>query len=259
MIGAGDIATDGSADSATASLVDGYPDAVVFTTGDNAYPDGTAGQFAEFYAPTWGRFVDRTRPTLGNHDARTQGAAGYFGYFGDAAGTDGEGWYSYDLAGWHVIHLNSECGDAGLAPCTQQRAWLVDDLAADATACMIALWHKPVFNSGRHSGKLGFATEWALLDEAGADIVLNGHDHDYQRYAPQDSTGAASASGMREFVVGTGGAQLYAQTRSLPNLEQFYAGHGVLKLDLAASSYTWTFISVEGGYTDTGTGTCDAP
>jgi alkaline phosphatase len=256
FIGAGDIAHSGDDDAATARLIEGYPDATVFTTGDNAYEDGTAEQFAEYYEPTWGVFRDRTKPTIGNHDARTDGAAGYFGYFGDVAGTPGEGWYSYDLRGWHVIHLNSECGDHGLASCDDQMTWLQADLAATDAACMIAVWHKPLFNSGNHGPEESFADEWQVLDDAGADIVLNGHDHNYQRYVPQDAAGRATPDGMREFVVGSGGASVYEQTSSPPNLEQFYEGYGVLKLELSDTSYAWTFLPTEGDYTDAGSASC---
>lgn len=256
LIGAGDIATSDPEDLATAALIEAFPEATVFTTGDNAYPDGTAEEFAEHYDTTWGLFKDRTRPAIGNHDAHTEGAAPYFDYFGSTAGTPGEGWYSYDLENWHVIVLNSECDESGLASCDDQTAWLTSDLLANTGSCMLAYWHKPVFNSGRHESDASFADEWTLLDAAGVDFVMNGHDHNYQRYAPQDSTGAATSSGMREFVVGSGGAKLYDQETSLPNLEEFYSGYGVLKLDLGEDIYGWTFISTEGSYTDTGTGTC---
>lgn len=256
MIGAGDIATSDPEDSATAALIEAFPEAIVFTTGDNAYPDGTAEEFAEYYDTAWGSFKDRTHPAIGNHDAHTEGAAPYFDYFGSNAGTPGEGWYSYDLENWHVIVLNSECDESGFASCDDQTAWLISDLSANTGSCMLSYWHKPVFNSGRHDSDASFADEWALLDAAGVDFVMNGHDHNYQRYAPQDSNGTATRSGMREFVVGSGGAELYDQTTSLPNLEEFYSGHGVLKLDLGEDSYVWTFISTEGSYTDTGTGTC---
>ncbi len=257
LIGAGDIANSADDDDmATAQLIAAYPDAIVFTTGDNVYQSGTAEQFSKFYEPTWGAFKDRTKPTVGNHDERTAGAAGYFEYFGAAAGTPGQGWYSYDLGPWHVIDLNSECGGDGLASCDEQMRWLRADLAATSAECMIAIWHKPVFNAGRHHGEDSFADEWAVLDEAGADVVLNGHDHNYQRFTPQDASGVATADGMREFVVGTGGAPTYEQTSDPANLEEFYQGHGVLKLDLAEDSYAWSFISTEGGYGDTGTGRC---
>ena len=259
LIGAGDIAAASSHDQATADIINDYPDAVVFTTGDNAYPDGSADDFEEFYRQTWGGFKDRTRPAIGNHDARTPGASAYFAFFGDNAGTPGEGWYSYDLENWHVIVLNSECGADGLASCSSQSAWLADDLAANSQLCMLAYWHKPVFNSGRHvPGHTSFSDEWAQLDDAGVDLVLNGHDHNYQRYAPQNSEGEATEAGVRQFIVGSGGAKLYEQSTTAPNLEEFYRGYGVLKLELAKASYAWSFIPTEGSYSDEGRGSCSS-
>jgi len=260
IIGAGDIASDDPADADTAEIILGFPEATVFTTGDNAYPDGTTEEFAEYYEPTWGAFKDRTYPSVGNHDAHVEGAADYFDYFGSNAGTPGEGWYSYDLAKWHVIVLNSECGDAGFASCDEQVAWLETDLATNGQACMLAYWHKPLFNSGKHEpGDDSMQDEWEILDEAGVDFVINGHDHNYQRYAPQDSAGSASSTGMLEFVAGTGGKDLYDQETTLANLEEFYVGHGVLKFDLGTASYSWEFIPTSGDYEDAGSGSCDAP
>lgn len=257
LIGAGDIASDDPADADTAAIILGYPEATVFTTGDNAYPDGSDEDFALHYEPTWGQFKDRTFPSIGNHDDHTEGAAGYFAYFGAHAGTPGEGWYSYDLANWHIVVLNSECGDAGFAPCSDQEEWLVADLAANGEACMLAYWHKPLFTSGHHEpGSDAMRDEWAILDAAGADVVLNGHDHNYQRYAAQDADGKPTDSGMVEFVVGTGGKDLYDQRITLDNLEEFYVGHGVLRLDLGTDDYAWEFIPTEGDFTDSGTGSC---
>ncbi|MDH5371944.1 MAG: metallophosphoesterase [Acidimicrobiia bacterium] len=256
LIGAGDIAVSSGEDAATAAIIARYPDATVFTTGDNAYPDGSEEQFADYYDRAWGTFKDRTRPAIGNHDAHSEGAEPYFAYFGPNAGIPGEGWYSYDLGSWHVIVLNSECGDDGLASCEDQLVWLHDDLAGRTGTCMLAYWHKPLFNAGRHDPEESFADEWMILDEAGVDLVLNGHDHNYQRYAPQDSNGRPTPSGMREFIVGGGGAKLYEQTTDLETLEEFYEGNGVLKLDLFETSYEWLFIPTEGSYHDTGTGSC---
>ncbi len=258
LIGAGDIADANPFDSQTAELIAAFGNATVFTTEDHVYPDGTAEEFAADYDPTWGVFKERTRPSIGNHDDHVAGAGPYFEYFGDNAGTPGEGWYSYDLASWHVIVLNSECDNTGFESCDAQTVWLEADLTANGQRCMLAYWHKPVFNSGRHAdGYTSFADEWEVLDTAGVDVAVNGHDHNYQRYASQGASGIAKPAGMREFVVGTGGAGLYEQTVSLANLEQFYEGHGVLKLDLRPTSYDWMFLSIDGSYTDSGTATCD--
>ena len=257
LIGAGDIANWTFYSEDTAEIIEAYPNATVFTTGDHAYLDGTAEQLAEYYEPTWGPFKARTRPSIGNHDGAEGGAIAYYDYFGANAGVPGEGFYSYDVDNWHIIVLNSECRVGGLATCDAQRTWLVADLADNGQACMAAYWHRPVFNSGEHSNFSDFAEEWAILDEAGVDVVMNGHDHNYQRYGLQDSTGTASSDGMREFVVGTGGAGLYEQRTTLPNLEEFYMGHGVLKLDLDHATYAWEFISTLGDYSDSGIGDCD--
>lgn len=256
LIGAGDIAVSGGNQEETAALIELFPDATVFTTGDNAYPDGTAAEFSEHYEPTWGAFKERTRPSIGNHDAHSEGAVPYFEYFGIQAGNPGEGWYSYDLSSWHVIVLNSDCGARRLASCEEQLTWLERDLAENGRPCILAYWHKPVFNAGKHPNFDAFTTEWAMLDTAGVDLVLNGHDHNYQRFAAQDSNGEQTDDGIREFVVGSGGARIYEQTKTPANLEVFYEGHGVLKLDLYQSSYGWTFLSTSGSFDDSGTATC---
>jgi hypothetical protein len=257
LVGAGDIASSDPADSDTAAIIVGLPEATVFTTGDNAYPDGTAEDFAAHYDPTWGVFKDRTYPSIGNHDDHTEGATAYFDYFGANAGTPGEGWYSYDLGNWHIVVLNSECGDAGFASCAAQEEWLTSDLQENAGACLLAYWHKPLFTSGHHEpGSSTMREAWAILDDAGAELVINGHDHNYQRYAPQDADGNLTADGIVEFVVGTGGKGLYEQVVSLPNLEQFYVGYGVLKLELGTDEYTWEFIPTTGESVDGGSGSC---
>lgn len=257
LIGAGDVATSSGDQAATAAIIDQYPEAVVFTTGDNAYPDGTADDYSRHFDPSWGVHKDRIRPAIGNHDAHSEGAMPYFSYFGANAGTPGEGWYSYELGTWHVIVLNSECGSSGLASCDDQFEWLSSDLADRTQECMLAYWHRPVFNAGRHEGDSDFADEWEMLDAVGVDVVLNGHDHNYQRYGLQDASGMPTPNGIREFVVGTGGAKIYGQETDLDNLQAFYEGHGVLKLELFESSYSWEFIPVVGPFEDTGTGSCE--
>ncbi|MDH3308005.1 MAG: hypothetical protein OEO77_10860 [Acidimicrobiia bacterium] len=153
--------------------------------------------------------------------------------------------------------MNSECDSPGLASCEAQSAWLQADLATHARECMLAYWHRPVFNSGVHvPGNEAFSDEWAILDRAGVDFVVNGHDHNYQRYAPQDASGVPDPSGMRQFIVGSGGNVLYEQSVEAANLEEFYPGHGVLKLDLMESSFRWTFLPTQGSYSDNGSGTC---
>jgi hypothetical protein len=194
LAGTGDIAGCGhDRDEATAQLLDGIA-GTVFTAGDNAYPDGTDAEFLSCYGSTWGRHKARSRPATGNHDYHTPGAAGYFNYFGAAAGDPAKGYYGYDLAGWHIIVLNSECAQVG--GCTRtslQGQWLEADLAAHPVACTLACWHKPRFSSGGgHGGTTSVQDFWQLLYEAGADVVLNGHEHSYERFGRQNLTGAAA-------------------------------------------------------------------
>ena len=259
LVGAGDIANcelDG--DEATAGLLDHLP-GTVFTSGDNAYEDGTAAQFSNCYEPTWGRHRDRTRPAAGNHDWETLGAAGYLGYFGSAAtNADGQTWYSYDLADWHVIVLDSNCAKVdGCDPESPQGAWLAADLAASDARCTVAIWHHPRFSSGEHGDDGDTDPFWRALMAAGADVVINGHDHDYERFAPQNADGEADPAGIREFVAGTGGAELRGFVKPVRNsLVRSSIAHGVLELSLQQSGYGWRFISVEGTFSDQGSATC---
>lgn len=254
LVGAGDIADCGlEEDEATAKLLDTIP-GTVFTAGDNAYPNGTPAEFAACYGPTWGRHRERTRPSPGNHDHRMPGAAGYFGYFGSAAPYY---YYSYDLGAWHVVSLDSEIEVAAGSP---QEQWLRADLAATTRLCTLAYWHKPRFSSSsEHGGNPGMQPLWQALYEARAEIVLAGHNHDYERFAPQTPTGDAdSTSGIREFVVGTGGAEHYGFAATLPNSEvRDRVTFGVLKLTLNPGSYAWQFVPIAGAtFTDSGIASC---
>jgi len=263
FVGAGDISNCGrTEDEATARLLDGIA-GTVFTLGDNAYPDGTFSQFTDCYGPTWGRHKDRTRPAPGNHDYHVAGAAGYYTYFGQAASpldtnctANCKGYYSYDLGAWHIIALNSEIAyGAGSA----EEQWLRADLAANQSVCTLAYWHKPRFSSGQHGNNTGSSAVWQALYEYEADVVLNGHDHTYERFAPQNPSGQADpARGIREFVVGTGGASLYPFPSIQPNSEvRNNTAWGVLKLTLHSTSYDWEFVPIAGQtFTDAGSGDC---
>jgi hypothetical protein len=259
LVGAGDIADCSlDDDSATAALIDGIP-GTVFTAGDNAYGDGTAAQFTDCYGPTWGRFLDRTRPAAGNHDWNTRDLAGYLGYFGAAAVPNGSSWYSYDLGTWHVVVLDSDCSSVGgCAPDSVQGKWLTADLAGSTARCTLAIWHHPRFSSGEHGNDTEVAPFWQTLYDAGADVVINGHDHDYERFAPQDPAAQLDRDrGLREFVVGTGGAALRAFPTTAANSELRAAvAHGVIRLVLHPTSYEWRFISTTGAFSDTGSGSC---
>lgn len=263
LVGAGDIAScdDLRGAEATAKLIDKIP-GTVFAVGDLAYPDGSDEQFAKCYGPTWGRFKNRTRPAPGNHEYHSSGASGYVRYFGEAAGDPKKAYYSYDLGNWHIISLNSECAEVGgCGRESEQGKWLQQDLAKHATLCALAYFHRPLFSSGLAHGKdLEVKPLWDLLYQAGADVIISGHDHDYERFAPQDPEGKADAQhGIREFVVGTGGKNSHRVLgEPQPNSEVRQADtYGVLKLTLHGKSYDWEFIPEAGKtFTDSGTGKC---
>ena len=261
LVGAGDIAgCSNEEDEETAKLLDNIA-GTVFTLGDNAYPDGTDGQFSDCYHPTWGRHKARTRPAPGNHDYHVSGALGYFNYFGAAAGEVGKGYYSYDVDDWHIIVLNSECNEIGGCDIdAPQGKWLQADLATNPRTCTLAYWHKPRFSSSSgHGNNDKMQDFWQLLYDAGADVVLNGHDHNYERFAPQDPDGVADPErGIRQFIVGTGGKGLYSFGTIQPNSEiRGDNSHGVLKLTLHPTSYDWEFIPIAGlPFTDSGSAPC---
>jgi acid phosphatase type 7 len=261
IVAAGDIAdcTDLSGAEATAKLLDQTP-GTVLALGDLAYPDGLKENFV-CYDKTWGRAKSRTRPAPGNHEFHSAGAMHYFEYFGAAAGDAKDGYYSFDLGGWHIVSLNSECLEVGGCEVgSREEKWLRADLAAHPTACTLAYFHKPLFSSGgKHGNDLAMKPLWRALYDANAELVLNGHDHDYERFAPQTPDGAADAErGIREFVVGTGGKNHRPFGAPQPNSEARNAdAYGVLKLTLHANGYDWQFIPEAGkSFTDSGSGTC---
>ncbi len=258
FVGAGDIATcGGEDDEATAKLLDGI-DGTVFTTGDNAYNSGTIDEFNECYMPSWGRHIDRTLPSAGNHDHRTEGLAGYRDAFGDRAGPPDASWYATQVGAWDVIVLDSNCGDVGgCGPSSPQGTWLAAQLAASTARCTVAIWHHPRFSSGFHGNDKDVDPFWRALHAAGVDVVLNGHDHDYERFAPQDPDGRAATDGIRQFVVGTGGAPLRVFDAPVANsVVRSSVAHGVLQMTLHQSSYDWQFISVNGTFSDHGSAAC---
>jgi len=258
FVGAGDIAACGVGQAeATARLLDGIP-GTVFTLGDNVQANGTAAEYEDCYGPTWGRHKWRTFPTVGNHDWTGTNGAPYFAYFGAAAGPPGLGYYSFTLGGWHIISLNSQIAAGAGSP---QYEWLRADLAASPSACTLVMWHEPLFSSATGGGATTMRDAWRLLDAQGADVVLSGHHHVYERFAPQDADGRASPQGMREFVVGTGGYSLYALEALQPNSEVFeHRTWGVLKLTLKAGGYDWAFIPIAGmSFRDSGSAACTAP
>jgi acid phosphatase type 7 len=251
LVGAGDIAKcgalDARADAKTANLLASIP-GTIFTAGDNAYSDGSTADFACF-DQTWGRFTSRMLPSPGNHDYHIPGAAGYFAYFADRIMGD---YYAFTVGAWRVYSLDSENVTPG------EVAWLKSDLAAHAGGCTMAYWHHPRFSSGMHGNDHDVQPFWDALSAAGAELVINGHDHNYERFAPQTATGAKSGTGIREIVVGTGGAGLRPLASKAANSEVFNGDtHGVIKLTLGPGTYSWQFVPADGVFfRDSGSGTC---
>ncbi|KQV32744.1 metallophosphoesterase [Massilia sp. Root335] len=214
------------------------PRAVVLALGDLTYPVGAAKEFSDCYAPTWGRFKDRTWPAPGNHEYYTPGAKPYFAYWGARAG---RGYYSFELGTWHVISLDSNLAPAQHAA---QLDWLRADLARHPARCTLAYWHHPLYSSGGHGSVPKMRDAWKLLYDAGAELVLSGHDHDYERFAPQDADGRLDAArGIRQFVVGTGGAYPTPFLLTVAHSEVRDSNRtGVLRLQLYAGGYGWEFV-----------------
>jgi acid phosphatase type 7 len=256
LVGAGDIADcNRTQDEATARLLDNIA-GTVFTAGDNTYPNGTTAELNTCYHPAWGRHKWRTRPSPGNHDYKTLGADPYYTYFGANAGPAARGYYSYDLGPWHIISLNSNvAAGAGSA----QEQWLRADLAATSAACVLAYWHHALFSSGsRHGNDPRTQALFQALYDYGADVVITAHDHHYERFASQNPNGQADPTGIRVFVVGTGGAALRPIGSIQLNSEmRNVATYGVLKLTLEPTSYDWEFIPIVGqSFRDSGSAAC---
>lgn len=245
---------DSQGDEATAAIVDTLP-GIVIMAGDIAYESGTRQQFNDCYHPSWGKHRDRTRPAPGNHEYETEAAAPYFEYFGELAGPKGLGYYSFNAGSWHVVSLNSNIDMSAGSP---QEQWLRKDLAENASRCTLAFWHHPLFSSGFHKGNASVAPLWRALQEAGAEIVIAGHDHHYERFAPQNASGVAETRGLRQFIVGNGGRSLFPALFAVANSEKRYdTGYGVLRLVLGETRYEWKFIPViPGDFSDEGTGEC---
>lgn len=243
---------------ATAKLIGQMKPDAVLALGDTQYPDGAYSQYERSYARSWGQFRAITYPAIGNHEYLTRQARGYFEYFGHRAGNQNQGWYSYDLATWHVIVLNSECqyiGGCGTG--SPQERWLTADLAAHPNGCTLAYWHEPRWSSGTHGSNPLYSAVWRDLAAARADVVLNGHDHDYERFAPLSADGQMDTNGVREFIAGTGGESHYKfhlpATGSQVRIANTF---GVLRLALEPGAYEWRFISISGATLDAGKTAC---
>jgi alkaline phosphatase len=275
LVGAGDIARcESNADERTAALVDsilkadsvaGVEDAV-FTVGDHAYPNGSDREFRDCFGSSWGdtakRIMKRIRPAMGNHEHNTDAGAPYYRYFGERAGPRGKGYYSYELGEWHVVVLNSEIAVNGLYAGVERKAqedWLRGDLAENRTLCTLAYFHRPLFSSGGHGGNRGMLPLWVILEEAGVDVVIAGHEHHYERFFSQTSTAVRDTlKGMTQFIVGTGGADLRGlRSPFASNSERQIQGHyGVLKLTLGAEGYQFAFLDTSGRIWDPGRARC---
>lgn len=256
LVGAGDIADCAGFEEETAQLLDTIP-GTVFVAGDNAYAKGTAAQFNKCYDPAWGRHKSRTRPVPGNRDYKTTDAAPYYDYFGPAAGDPSKGYYSYDVGEWHIVALNSECAEIGGCDSgSPQGQWLREDLANNPSECTMAYVHASRYSSSEDNPT--YSDLWQILYDAGVELVVASHKHNYERFAPQDANGNASPVGVRTFVVGTGGTPLLAFVSTDTNSEvQNDNTFGVLKLTLNPGSYDWEFISIAGQtFTDSGSGSC---
>ncbi len=269
---AGDIACDPSAtttvstcqQTATASLLTSLNPDAVLPLGDTQYESGALTAYQQSYGPTWGQLLPSTHPVVGNHEYETAGASGYYTYFGSAAGDPTKGYYSWNLGNWHLIALNGECAqgpDIGCAAGSPQEQWLKSDLANHTGQCILAYWHEPRFTSGLAGSNTAYDAFWQDLYAAHADVVLNGHAHDYERFAPQTPSQAADPqNGLTEFVVGTGGVDLQNFNAPLPNeVIRQNTTFGVLKLTLHSASYDWQYVPVAGStFSDSGTASCHA-
>jgi len=264
LVGAGDISLcSNDGDESTAELLDSI-EGTVFTAGDNVQVSGKATEFTRCFGPTWGRHRGRIRPVPGNHEYMTSKASGYVGYYG-SRGRDLTGrsvnYYSYDLGDWHVVALDSNCSEiGGCGAGSAQERWLRADLAANTKECTVAYWHHPLFTSGAsHSPTTAVRPLFKALYDNDAEIVMSGHNHNYERFAPQDPNGERDAeNGIRQFVIGTGGASHHGFGMIRSNSEvRNGTTFGVLKLTLSGGSYDWEFVPVSGGtFTDSGSGTC---
>jgi hypothetical protein len=263
VMAAGDIACDNlpktvtqCQQDATANLIlQNNPDAVL-ALGDQQYPAGTLQLFNQYYDKSWGQFKDKTYPVIGNHEYSDL-QVGYFDYFGQKAGTKNEGFYSFDLGDWHLIALNSNCWAVPCRKDSVQYTWLQNDLDSTQKKCVLAFWHHPLFSSGEHGRNPEVKSFWDLLSSHQAELVLNGHDHIYERFSPQNPEGVKDENGITQIIAGTGGRNLYTYNKLEPNSEfKENTQFGVLKLILKNDSYDFSYVTTQNQVLDSGTGRC---
>jgi hypothetical protein len=226
--------------------------------GDLQYESGELANFQGAYDASYGRIKSITKPTPGNHEYATTGASGYYTYFGALAGDPAKGYYSFDIGStWHIAMLNGNCGIVACTATSAQTRWLAADLAASTRPCTIAAWHQPRWSSGQeHGNDTHFGPFWDVLQANHAELVLNGHEHTYERFAPMLPSGVASPNGIEEIVIGTGGRSLYTFAAAQPNSITRLATFGVLKLRLGANDYSYQFVGQDGTVFDSGSGVC---
>ena len=264
LIGAGDISVCGMHDDVRTAallgeLIEEYPEAEIFTAGDNVQINGDAFEYIECFGPTWGRYKKRIHPSPGNHDYHAAQGRAYYDYFGEAAGPDGLGFYSYELGDWHIVSLNSNCTGEDCGENSWQVQWLRLDLANNPRKCTLMYWHHPVWDSGTVPVEEAGRPFWQIAVDYGVDVVVNGHDHHYERFAPMDYAGNIDIEhGTREFIVGTGGAWLFELGQPLPATEvRSNETFGVMRFLLYPDHYSWTFFPVKGGeFYDAGVDVC---
>jgi hypothetical protein len=249
VLAAGDIADCASGGDETTAALLGQLSGTILAIGDTVYGSADLADYEQCYAPSWGVYKNRTRPALGNHEYTTPDAAGYFSYFGALAGTPGQGYYAFDLGNnWRAYAINSNCDEVGgCGVGSAQYTWLQADLSAHPGMNVLAYWHHPRYSSGSHGSDVMMDPLWDLLVSNGAEVVLSGHDHDYERFAPIGTDDTADAAGVREFVVGVGGKSHYPIDDPIANSEA-HNGHafGVLQLELYPDHYSWHFIAEPG-------------
>ena len=250
-------------DTLTAALADSLPGAIL-GLGDMVYLEGTLEQYQRCFEPNWGRHRRRIRPTPGNHDysriadggeTTIRNLDGYFAYFGENAGPQGRGYYRFQVGLWEVLSLNSEFDLTAGAP---QILWLESALRSGSARCSLAFFHRPRFSSSPRGDEPRLEQLWQMLDEAGVDVVLNGHNHHYERFSLQDSQGRPSADGIRQFTVGTGGFLIAPPKLNEPGPQSEFISseYGVLALDLSANGYDWRLMGARGVVLDSGHGDC---
>jgi hypothetical protein len=253
ILAAGDVGMCGFGALETGKLLDNLR-GTILALGDLAYMDGTTADFRNCYDPAWGRHLQRTKPVPGNHEYSDgkSSAQGYWDYFGDLAGPRGLGYYAFTEGAWRIIALNSEIS---MSPGSPQQQWLRNELSTTRSLCTLAYWHRPLFTSGPNFPQQDVRPLWLTLQDFGVDVVLNGHDHMYERFDKQDADGRFSPTGIRQFTVGTGGAVPYDPGPPRPNSLRIHKGYGILVLTLNNDSYQWDFASTS-SFRDTDSGQC---